>query len=147
MKNSHFQLITLGNTNYRITPRKPNVWTGTALILISFLMLWRSIVISLTGDFFFGSFTNCVIPVCVVAVYMFARNSKSICVWFNGFFGIGKKQELTYMPQNRPSKQSTNELGVCAGINMIVTTHNTQKSKEIRTWMQHIRENEGQQND
>lgn len=151
MKKPQLRLITLGDPASGTTPHtpkiKPNVWTGAALILIGFLMLWRSIVISLTGESFVGSFTGFIILACVVAVYMLARNNKSVCAWFNGLGGVENKPELTYMPQNRPGKQSANGWDVCAGINAIVATHEIQKSKEIRAWMKHIHENEEGKND
>lgn len=148
MKKPQLQLITLADANHRITPRKPkikpNVWTGAALMLIGILMLWRSIVILVTGESFIGSFTNFIILSCVVAAYMLARNNKSVCAWVNRLDGGGDKPELTYMymPQNRPGKQSANGWDVCAGINAIVATHEIQKSEEIRAWMERIRENE-----
>lgn len=146
MKKPQLRLITLGSPSCGITPRsrkiKPNVWTGAALMLIGILMLWRSVVISQTGESFVGSFTNFIILACVVAAYMLARNNKSVCAWFNGLGGVEDKPELTYIPQNRPGKQSTNGWDVCAGINAIVATHEIQKSEEIRAWMKHIRENE-----
>lgn len=150
MKKPQLRLITLGDQDGGITPRatkiKSNVLGGAALMLIGSLMLLRSIVISFTGESFVGSFTNFIILACVVAMYMFVRNNKSVCAWFNELCDIKGEPKLTYVPQNRPGEQNANGWAVCAGINAIVATHEIQKSEEIRAWMDHIRETEGGRN-
>lgn len=145
MKKPQLRLISMGDLANGTTPRsrkiKPNILIGVALMLIGILILWRSVVISLTGESFVGSFFNFIILACVVAAYMLARNNKSVCAWFNGLGGAEDKPELTYISQDRPG-QSANGWDVCAGINAIVATHEIQKSEDIRTWMEHIRKNE-----